>query len=174
MGGPANEKGLPTVVDLLRNDPNPAIRHACTLVLYNVLDHTKHGIVEALTAQLQETDPRIALLRYEAARVLAFHLRERTPDRARDLVLECLKRTDLQLYTGATTQSAGTGESRGNEKTVSDATSGSARFLAAEAFGWMGKKADTPEILSELDKASKDKDEKLAKYAKEALRLIKR
>ena len=48
---------------------------------------------------------------------------------------------------------------------------GDARYMAAEALGWMkGKSKARKEVMEALNEASKDKDPKLRKTAEEALK----
>ena len=55
---------------------------------------------------------------------------------------------------------------------VDERAEGDARFLAAHALGFMGKKARRPEVLAALREAKKDKDSRLREEAANALKLI--
>jgi HEAT repeat protein len=174
IGEPGNEKAIPAVVDIVRKDPDPRLRHACIDVLFKVRDFKQYGAEKVLNGVLDETDPNTQGLRYEAARVLAFHLREKCPEKAAALLLSMLKSSNLSLYKGAKTQVEGAGENRSNQTTIKDTSGGDARFLAAEALGWMGKKAKTDTIIAELEKAAKDTDPMLREHALHALESIRK
>jgi hypothetical protein len=69
-------------------------------------------------------------------------------------------------------------EGAGNEATTGKAnvkanTGGDARYMAAQALGWLrGKAKARRDVMEALKKAAEDEDPNLRKYAKEALQMI--
>ncbi len=173
MESPANDKAIPTVIELIRRDPEMKIRGTCIDVLFKVKDINNHGAAEVLTAVLNETAADKVGLRCEAARVLAFHLKEKVPDRVLPVLLEALKSPDFLLYRGANTQVGGVGEARTTQSSVNEMKGGDARFLYAMALGWVGPKANKKDITDALEQAAKDKDPELVRHAKLALKMIR-
>jgi HEAT repeat protein len=174
IGDPENEAAIPTVVELLRKDSDPRIRYGCVIVLFKVENLADQGGADALQQLINEKDPDSQELRGEAARVLAFHLRDKAPVRAADHLLDMLKNSKSVIYKGANTRVEGAGEDRTGQANLKDRTGGSAKYLAAMALGWMGKQANRPEIVMELEKAAKGEDKDLARYAKDALEKIRK
>ena len=104
------------------------------------------------------------------------HLRlsDRAPDKTPDVLLDMLKNQGLQQFnkTDARSTGVGTEGTKGNT-TVSDDQGGDARYMAAQALGWLGSKANRPDIVKALEAATTDKDARLKDAAKEALTHIK-
>ncbi len=171
IGEEANQKAIPTVVEVIRHDPNRQIRHRCIDVLFKVKDVHQNRVRDTLY-EVVDNAQEPAFLRQEAARVLALHLHEQATDRVADTLLEMLKSPDIRLYKGAELRVNETGENRGNSG-VKDIEGGDGRFLAAEALGWLRGKANQKEIIKELEKTAMSEDANLRKYSNEALRLIK-
>jgi HEAT repeat protein len=143
-------------------------------VLFHVKDVKQNRVEDTLREVLEGGGETTQPQRWEAARVLAFHLNEASPDKVGEVLLDMLKANNLELYQGAESRVGDTGENRGNTA-VKENRGGDARFLAAMALGWMGRTANKPAIVEELSKAQQqDRDERLKKHAAEALDRIKR
>jgi len=177
IGSPGLDKAIPTVIEIIRADPEPQLRSMCMHVLLKVPDLNRHDARKVLIEVMDEKNPLSDVrVSYVAARVLARHLKDKTPEKVIQLLLDRLKTTDQTsvVYRGADTRVDGAGEERANQPSVTDKTGGDARLLAAEALGWVGAAANKPEIIKTLKELTKAKDQELAQEATEALRLIQR
>ncbi len=167
MGYPNSRAAMPTLLDVISVDADPALLQRSVDVFLNMepADFPKirsskdRSAEDVLTAVLSDSrlagNPRV---RYNAARALAINLRERTPDKAIAVLLNMLKDKDLLVYKGttATVTSVGTEGSSGTTKTEMRAA-GDARYLAAISLGQTGSKANRPEVLKALRDARDDK-----------------
>jgi HEAT repeat protein len=90
-------------------------------------------------------------MRYYAATFLASHFGSKAPDETVDVLLAMLtsNKLEVQLSTG-----------------------GDARFQAAEALGWLGRKANRPDVIKALQEAAQDSDVTLSSKAKVAMKRI--
>jgi HEAT repeat protein len=171
LGSPANESALPEVVRLLGDtNQHPDVRLRCVWVFFKVNDIRAHNGAATLTKLLDETDPKLTYVRYEAARALAHRLKEQAPDKAADLLVEMLT-AKVELNAGAQTNKTNTG-SEGSQQTGTSTASRSAgdgRYLAANALGDMGARAKKPKVIEALKKAEMDSNERLSKSAARAL-----
>lgn len=168
---PGNEKALPVLVEVIRKERDPMIKLMAIVVLLHIKD-IKQNDAEKLLLALVNDDRAIDVHRREAARVLALHLGDSSPDKVGEVLLDMLRATNLQLYQGAEVRAGATGENQG-ATAVKENTGGDARFLAAEALGWMGRKANKPEIIRELEKTQQEKDEQLRQASTQALERIR-
>lgn len=176
IGYPQVAKALPSVLDIIRKDADPAVRHRCVWVLFKVEDLREAGAVAPLAAALEEKDEDTVLVRLEAARILAARLKEQAPDRTVDVLLNMLQRDDLKVHHGTGTKVRGIGtEAAGGRSEVRDDASGDARYMSAEALGWLGRKsAQRPEVMKALTEAAKDSETRLREKAREALDRLRR
>lgn len=168
---PGNEKALPILVEVIRTDRDPMIKLMAIVVLLHIKDIKPHDAEKTLLALVND-DRAIDVHRREAARVLALHLGDSSPDKVGEVLLDMLRATNLQLYQGAEVRAGNTGENAG-AAAVKENTGGDARFLAAEALGWMGRKANKPEIIRELEKTQQEKDDMLRQSSTQALERIR-
>ena len=166
---------IPALLNVIKADPDPEVRVRSVGALYKVPDLDKYKITPVLTEVLNETGRESAVLRYEAACTLAAHLEAKAPDKTVDVLLEMLTSNDLKIFNGNKTTVSGVGaEGPAGKSVVQLDLGGDARFLAAEALGWLGRKANRPDVLKALQEAAQDNDRKLSLKAKEALLVIKR
>jgi HEAT repeat protein len=175
LGGPANRDALPDVMDVLGNpDEDPDVRHRCVWVFFYVPNLEEAGADKVLTKILDETGDRTRFMRYDAARALAFNMRERAPDQAAAVLLKMLG-DKVSIYSGTGTGGTNTGGEAGRHgnTTTEEKSGGDGRYMAAQALGQMGRKANKPEIIDALQKAAADPDPTLSKAAREALGRIK-
>lgn len=168
---PGNDRAMPTVVELIGKEPDSHLKLLCIAVLLHARDIKKIG-AEKILLELVQDQRQLDAFRHEAARVLAYHLNEAAPDRVADVLLDMLKMTNVRIYQGTEARAGNTGENQRNT-TVKENVGGDARILAAEALGWMGKKANKPEIILELEKTKQEKDETLRQVSIQALERIR-
>lgn len=174
---PANEDALAAIVDAIENDPDPQVKHKCIWALSGTFPMAKFrecGADKALTQLLDERRERFRLPRYEAARYLAYFLREDAPDKTTDALLEMLNQKWLKEYDRTDADVADAGKSTMSGRTeVQTKTRGDGRFYAAEALGLLGKKAsDRKDVRDALQAAAKDADPKLRQTAIAALKSL--
>jgi HEAT repeat protein len=179
MQYPANEAGLPAILNAIANDSDPLVRQKCVWALFRLNDRDKFrecGADKALTKLLDTRGDDLALLRYDAARKLANVLEAEAPDKTADVLLHMLQNKSLKVYnrTDAKVTGAGT-EATAGQANVQANLGGDARYMAAEALGWLQAKAKArPDVIRALESAAEDKDKKLQEKAKEALEAIKK
>jgi HEAT repeat protein len=171
---PAIEKAIPTLLAIIKSDPDPRVRHRCVWGLFSLTDLERFKAVEPLTAVLSETADEAADVRYDSARVLAFNLRANTPDKAVDILLDMLNNPRLKVYKGTDASVSGIGtENRGGQSSVRANQIGDARYMAAEALAWVGDKAARRnDVVTALRKAAKDSDDRLSKAATRTLEVL--
>jgi HEAT repeat protein len=174
MKYPANEEGMPAILEAIKKDRDPLVRQKCVWALFavNPVERFRElGADKALAKLLDETGERTALLRYDAARKLANVLRDEAPDKTADVLLEMLTNTQLKVYnrTDARVEGAVTEATTGRANVRAN-LGGDARYMAVQALSWLGDKAaKRADVVQALRKAAKDGDAKLRKTAKEAL-----
>jgi HEAT repeat protein len=177
IGWDINRAALPTVLDILADSKDSALlRQRCVWCLFNQNPLDK-GAITVLTATLDETSraDNAPMVRYDAARLLANQLRERTPDKATDVLLEMLADDGLSVFDKTDIKGGVGGEARTGTTAVQSRAGGKGRFMAAQGLGWMGKKANRPDVIKALTDAAAEKDDPmLNKYATEALTAIRK
>jgi HEAT repeat protein len=176
IGHPANEPAIPAILRAIQNTKEePRVRHRCvwTLLHRAELDMARYGADKVLLAVLDETEPRGLLIRYDSARTLARHMRESAPFKAATTLKHMMENKELKIYEGTGANAQAGNESTGSRSGVKEQLGGDARFLGAEALGWMGQAANQKEIVKALQLAKQDKDARLAKEATTALERIR-
>jgi HEAT repeat protein len=173
IGYPGVEPAIPAVLKILRADPDPLVRQKCLWSLFDVQDLEKFKITPVLTGLLDETGDETLLIRYDAARVLALRLEDRAPDKTVDVLLDMLTNRKLQQFKGTSTNTTGVGTEGSGKTSVNVEQGGDARYMAAEALGWLRRKANRPDVVTALQEAAEEKDANLKGKATEALRRIK-
>lgn len=174
MKYPANEKGVSALLDSIANDSDSLVRQKCVWALFGIKepdDFRRLGVDKALERVLSERGDRMALVRYDAARKLANVLGPDAPDKTVDVLLEMLTNNTLKVYnrTDATVQGSGT-EAGAGRANVQANLGGDARYMAAQALGWLGgKAAKRDDAVAALRKAAESKDAKLRKAAEDSL-----
>jgi HEAT repeat protein len=173
IGYPDNEKAISTVRDLLLTDTNPGVRQRCVWALFKLRDLDSHNLVPVLEKILTETSAEAAVVRYDSARLLAWALEEKAPDKTVEVLMEMLTNKTLRVYNRSDATVEGTGgEANRGTTAVRPDLGGDARYMAAQALGWLkGKVSKNKAVLEALKAAetAKDSDEELKKRAKEAL-----
>jgi HEAT repeat protein len=172
---PANEDGIPAILDAIQNDPDSLVRQKCVWSLFAVNSRERFldlGADKALAKLLDAKGDEDALVRYDAARKLANILEDKAPDKTVDVLLEMLTNKKLQVYNRTDVEVEGSGtEATAARANVAANLGGDARYMAVEALGWMGDKAaKRPEVVTALRKAAKDTNAKLSDAAKKALK----
>src|SRR5262249_10540384 len=150
-----------------------AVRQKVVLAL-SVHDLEEIKAVRALEEVLDETNPDTFLVRYNAAVLLGLQLGPRAPDKTVDVLLAILKEKNLQTYAGSEARLSSAGaETRGGQSAVTENLSGDGRWLAAQALGRIGTKANRPEVIRSLEDAARAADKQVREAAQEALRQIR-
>jgi HEAT repeat protein len=158
---PHNEAAMATVRSAIATDTNQLVRQYCVWATFNVRDLDKYSLVKPLTKVLDETADESLLVRYDAARSLAAALSEKAPDKTIDALLHMLENKSLKVFN----------KTDGTPSGVASDLGGDARYMAAQALGWLGDKAkNNQKVVNALRKATKDKDEKLKSEAEKALK----
>jgi HEAT repeat protein len=185
MGYPNSREAMPHLLDFIAKDANVALRQRCVdvFIFMDAADFPKirsasgRSAEEVLTAVLSDPTLETAVMvKYDAARALAYNLREKAPDKAADMLLHMLTNEKLMIYKGtdATVTSVGS-EGTSGATQQNQRLEGDARFMAAQALGVMGSKAKRRDVIDALNKAAnddKDKTGRLQTEAKKALSLI--
>jgi HEAT repeat protein len=175
MKYPANEAAIPAALDAIENDTDPLVRQKCVWSLFGIGTAEQFrdcGADKALTKLLDARGDDLNLVRYDAARKLANVLGPDAPDKTVDVLLDMLKNKSLKVYnrTDAKVSGAGT-EATAGQATVQANLGGDARYMAAEALGWMkGKSKARKDVMEALKEASKGEDPKLRKTAEDSLK----
>jgi HEAT repeat protein len=171
---PANKKAVPNILDAIKNDKDEYVRHRCvfSLSMMDKPEFTESGAKRVLTKVLDERDPDMALVRFTAAYKLAHTFQDEAPERTPDVLLEMLQDTRLKIYKGTDAQVEGAGtEAGGGRANVKQNLGGDARYMAALALGWLGKKASSRhDVVKALRNAAKDSDAKLRNTAKDTMK----
>ncbi len=171
---PGMTETIPALLEVIKADPDPQVRERAVGALFKVPDLDKYKITPVLAAVLEETGRDTAVTRFEAACTLAQHLEANVPDKTVDVLLDMLTSNDVKVFNGNATIVSGVGaEGNGGKSEVQVNLGGDARFMAAEALGWLGRKANRPDVIKALQEAAQDKNSQLSLKAKEALLAIK-
>ena len=172
---PAVAEAIPALLKTAAADPDTGVRLRSVWALCKAPDLDKYKITPVFTALLDETEGTTSAVRDEAAYALAFHLRDKAPDKTIDVLLDMLTDPKLILFNGNQTKVSGVGaEGNTGKSEVKENVGSDARFIGAEALGWMGRKANRPDVIKALQKAAQDDDRRLSSTAKDALLAIKR
>lgn len=171
---PGNKKAIPNMLDAIENDKDKDVRQKCVWGMFGMdkAEFREAGADKLLAKVLDERGENMALVRYDSARKLAQVLRDEAPEKTVDVLLEMLTNTTLKVYNRTDAQvEGGRTEATVGRTNVQANLGGDARYMAAQALGWLGKKASQrAEVVKALRSAAKDKDAKLKKTAKEALK----
>jgi HEAT repeat protein len=168
---PNNEEAIPALVRAVDTDPDVLVRQRCIWGMFNFRDLEKYKAREILTRVLDEKGYEHALVRYDAARLLANVLTSDAPDRVADVLLEMLNNKTLRVFNGTDARVRGAGnEAEGATAGVQASLGGDARYMAAEALGWLGDKAaGRRDVVRALKAAAGDPDVRLRETARQAL-----
>jgi HEAT repeat protein len=172
MRYPANEEAIPAALEAIRKDSDPTVRQRCVWALFALKDLERFGADKVLAEVLETKDESGVMVRYDSARCLAFAMGPRAPARTADVLLHMLRNRDLLVYnrTDAKVEGSGSEATRG-QSGVAQNLGGDARFMAAEALGWLkASAAKRKDVIDALKEAAKDKDEKLRDKAEKALK----
>ncbi len=169
---PANRKAVSAIRDAIANDRHFEVRLRCVEALFNAgaADLDEEGVTPTLIKVLDETGEEGVLVRYNCARLLAKTFAEKAPDKAVTVLLHMLHNRRIKVFfeTGASVDGGPTESSKGMTSTAAR-TGGDARFMAAEALGWLGAKSSgNMTVMEALKKAKDDEDPELKKKATKA------
>ncbi len=173
MRYPANEGAVPALLEAIRKDSDPAVRQRAVWALFKLKDLERFGADKVLTEVLDETAPAMVMVRYDAARKLADVLRERAPDRTVAVLLDMLQNKNLQVFKRTEPKLDGPGGAGPGKVNLQASLDGDARFMAAQALGWLGAKAArNPEVVPALRAAAAETDPRLREQAQQALKAL--
>jgi HEAT repeat protein len=173
VGSPGNDAAVPALLRIVESDPDPQVRHHCAWCVAQRVDHESNRISKVFAKVIEETDPDTRVLRYEAAFHLAKHLKSKVPDRAVDVLFDLFRDRELRGYSGTAVKVSGSGSEsesgRAEVREMRPAGDFNAQIIAAQALGWIGPKANRPEIVKALRAAMKENDPALQKAVSSAL-----
>jgi HEAT repeat protein len=169
---PDNLAAMPAIRDAIAKDKNQEVRQRCVWALFNLKELDKYELTRVLASTLEETDDDSLMVRYDSARVLAYALEDKAPDKTCDVLLHMITNDKLRIFNKTDANVEGTGnEASGGSSATSKDLGGDARYMAAEALGWMGSKSkNNPRVVAALRAAVKDKEPRLSKAAEKALK----
>ncbi len=171
--GASVEKAVPELLRTVKEDPDAEVRHRSVWALVQVSDLNRFPTAEPLlVAVLDEKDRAANLVRYNAALGLAMHLRDRSPEKAVDVLLEMLKDTDVRVYKGTGAEISGGGEARSGAARTEANLGGEARYMAARALELIGPRARRDDVIKALEDAARSSDSRTAEAASSALRRL--
>jgi HEAT repeat protein len=173
---PVNEEAIPAIIKTIEKDRDPLTRQRCVWALFsfNFRDMDRDNVRAILTRVLDERDEEQTLVRYDAARLIAYNLKADAPDRAVDVLLDMLNNKTLKVFIkkGTNVTGSGTEASKGSAG-AEDILGGDARFMAAEGLGFLGSKVSgNKTVLDALRNAAKDPDKELREKATESLKAL--
>jgi HEAT repeat protein len=178
---PHIQEAVPALLEAISKETDPLTRQRCVFALFH---YTKMEAAAGrklmadarpvLSEVLEGTAPEHALVRFDAARLMAFAFESKAPDRTVDVLLQELKNKDLLVFNGIDTTVVGAGSEAGRGTSqVKDNTGGDGRYMAAEALGWLGEKSSKrKDVVEALRAAARDPDAKLKEEAKKALKYL--
>ncbi len=175
MKYPANEKAVPAILETIEKDTDPVVRQKCVWSLFrmnNVEEFKRSGAEKTLTKVLDDQSEKMTLVRYDAARKLAYMLGADAPDKTVDVLLNMLNNKRLNVYNRTDAKVEGTGnEATAGRANVKENLGGDARYMAVEALGWLGptKVKARDDVVKALKQAARDEDATLRAAAKKAL-----
>jgi HEAT repeat protein len=177
VGYPANKAALDAVREAILDDPSPDVRLRCIEALFQLREveiFEKWQFHKALRKVLAERAAESKLVRYNAARLLAAVYADGAPDEAVEVLLQMIADATIRIFYETTANiEGGTTEAGTGSTGVSARTGGSARFLAAEALGWMSTKSSgNAAVMRALRAASSDAEKKLAETARAVLKKL--
>jgi HEAT repeat protein len=172
--GPAIEQVIEDLLRALKEEDDQRVRQRIVFALHQVRSSSPtRAVVAALEAVLEETSPRSSLVRYDAARVLAFWLGGEASPKVLKTLVAMLRDPGLRLYTGSVSVLQAGDEKTVGSTTVKENLAGDARFLAAEALEQIGPKANRPEVIEALEAAAGSQDLNTSRAARAALNRIR-
>ena len=88
------------------------------------------------------------MVRFSAARLLAARLQTRAPAKTADVLMKILTDPNLRIYNGTDAKVKGVGtEGTAGASEAKENFGEDGRFMGAEALGWMGRKANRPDVI---------------------------
>src|SRR5262249_39734654 len=160
------EAAMDAIRVAIAKDSNQTVRQYCVWATFNV-PLEKYDLVKPLTDVLGEKADDSLLVRYDAARSLAAALSEKAPDKAVEVLLHMLENKSLKVFNKTDANiKGGPKEGGGGDTNVAADLGDDARYMAAQALGWMkGKVRDNQKVKDALTRASEDKNAKLKEEA---------
>jgi HEAT repeat protein len=172
---PDEDRAVPELLRVLKEDRNPKVRLRAVWVLRYVPDLEGQGVRAAFETALAETDRETQILRYSIAQCLAMRLHGHAPDAVIDVLVAMLTDPSLRIYSQTDTKVNRSGaETQGGQATVTANLAGDGRYIGAMALGEIGPRANRPSVIRGLEEAAQSANKPLRDAAQEALRKIRR
>jgi HEAT repeat protein len=165
---------VPELLAILKEDGDQLVRQRIVMALRHVRKFAGSDSARALEKVLDETGRNNRLVRYDAARVLAYVLRDEAPVKTVEILVEMLNTNGLLEYKGTDSTLSKGNESVRSGTGAKENLGGDGRFMAAQALGQIaatGKKK-RPDALDALKAAAKSDDEVKKKVAADVLKEI--
>jgi HEAT repeat protein len=135
-------------------------------------EFVRHNADDVLEKILDNKDPNLYMLRYDAARVLADVLKRDAPGKAALVLVDMLNDKRIRIYEGTVASVTGSREGATATTSVDVQLSKDGRYLAALALANMGSAARKKEVIDALKAAEKEDEADLKAAAAEARRRI--
>jgi HEAT repeat protein len=174
---PHTEEAIPALLESIEKDPDSLVRQRCVWALFEFWTLGEAGRKNFLTkakpilsSVLDEKGKEFTLVRYDAARMLANGWKADAPDRTVEVLLEMLTNKALRVFNKSDVKVDPAGSGR---TSTAENLGGDARFMAAQALGWLGKTASARrDVVDSLKAAAMDKDVQLQEAAKASLKTL--
>jgi HEAT repeat protein len=171
---------VPELIEVLLSDRDATVRQHLALAMHYVRDFEKSDAAKALEKILDETGRDMKLVRYDAARVLAHLLQDRSPGKAVEVLTEMLKDTGLKEYNGTDSTLNKGNESMKSGTGAEEKLGLDARYMGAVALTYVargGKRKDATDALNKdaidiLKEAAESSDPARRRVAAAALKSI--
>ena len=166
IGFPDAEPVVRELLQALRKDPDPKVRHRAVWAFLNADIQRLPGVVDALLACLKDSNKSLA---YDAARGLAKALKQDAPKAVIDTLETMLDDPSIKIYYKTNADVKGGSESSGGQSNVSAVIGGDGRFMAAQALASIGPAANRPGILKMLKELKNSPDKRVREECAKAL-----
>ncbi len=166
-------QAIPDLLKVIENpNEDPTVRSWAASLFVNVLELENFGADRVLEKVLDETDPKSLLVRYNAARALAFTKRDKAPPKAALVLVQMMQDEKMRVQTGtASTGTGGLGETGRGGSQTQVILGEDARYMGAQALGAMGPALNNqPVVIRALREAAKDPNMRLRDEANAALK----
>ncbi len=170
IGFPQIEPAAPALIAAIIADGDDTVRHRSAWAFLNADDLEKiPGAVDALRKALKDSHSGV---RYDAARCLARGLGPKAGEDVIDVLDTMLHDPKIKVYYKTDASVKGGSESSGGQSSVTPDVGGDARFMAAQALGFIGPAAKRDRIVKTLKEMTTSKDPEIRDHATKALARI--
>jgi HEAT repeat protein len=170
IGFPHVAPATDALLDAISKDSNEMVRHRSVWAFLNCDDLAgRDRAVSVLRKALKDSHKGT---RYDAARCLAHGLNEKAGEDVIDTLDEMLHDPSIKIYNQTNTNVKGGSESSSGTSSVNADLGGDARFMAAQALGFIGPPARRAKIIKTLKEMTTSKNELSREHATKALQKI--